>query len=120
MICDLKAISPSLHRQLTGVDNHIILENIKWLDQNFSGEFWIRIPLIPGCNGSPEELDRFSNYLKQLNPDRVELLPYHDSGKSKYFALGNEYEGENIPLPTPDQMQEIKRLFTANGVKNIV
>ena len=92
VIMDVKLADPRLHRQWTGVDNGLILQNLDWLRE--SGiPFWIRIPLIPTVNDTEENMRRTAALLKgapQL--ERVELLPYHKTAGAKYGAVGMNYD----------------------------
>ena len=64
---DLKAVTPSLHKKYCGVDNRIILHNIKFLDRQKGGfQMILRTPLIPGVNDSEEELHKMAHSAKIL------------------------------------------------------
>lgn len=84
VLMDVKHTDPKIHKKYTGIDNSLILENLKFLCQS-STDFCIRIPLIPGVNDTRENMEmtalliKDSKYLKQ-----VELLPYHQTAGAKY------------------------------------
>ena len=92
VIMDVKLADPRLHRQWTGVDNGLILQNLDWLRE--SGiPFWIRIPLIPTVNDTEENMRRTAALLKGAPwLERVELLPYHKTAGAKYGAVGMNYD----------------------------
>lgn len=92
VIMDVKLADPRLHRQWTGVDNGLILQNLDWLRE--SGiPFWIRIPLIPTVNDTEENMRRTAALLKGApRLERVELLPYHKTAGAKYGAVGMNYD----------------------------
>ena len=70
---DLKAVTPSLHKKYCGVDNRIILHNIKFLDRQKGGfQMILRTPLIPGVNDSEEELHKIGTFCQNL--DRLVYL----------------------------------------------
>ena len=91
-LCDLKCVSEELHKKVTGTSNALILQNFDWLFRQ-GKPIWVRIPLIPGINDVKEELGAMARFIRKGGEaiERVELLPYHDLGKSKYAALGCEY-----------------------------
>ncbi|PKM49344.1 MAG: glycyl-radical enzyme activating protein [Firmicutes bacterium HGW-Firmicutes-7] len=90
---DIKHIDPIKHKALTGKDNKLILSNLKWLTENFTGELSVRYPYIPGCNHDEEAIKQFMDYLKTLkNIFEVVFLPYHRLGLPKYLGLGRKYE----------------------------
>lgn len=92
---DLKCGSDARHRQVTNLGNRGIQANLLRLFAQ-SKPVWVRIPVIPGVNDSPEEVRQMAGIIRQGSGavQRVELLPYHDTGKSKYAALGWEYAFE--------------------------
>lgn len=86
---DLKEMDPERHRELTGVDNSLILSNLQML-MELGAEIIIRMPLIPGVNDSDAELEALAEFLRE-NRGRyreAEIMPYHALGNSKAQALG--------------------------------
>ena len=86
---DVKCIDPMLHKKLTGADNRLILENLKFLMDN-GADIIIRIPLIPGCNDSEEDIFQLASFLNE-NRGRyryAEIMPYHAMGVSKSKKTG--------------------------------
>lgn len=47
-----------------------------------------RIPVIPGFNDSVSSAERMAEVLAGIAVKRVDLLPFHRLGSSKYTALG--------------------------------
>jgi pyruvate formate lyase activating enzyme len=85
---DYKATDPETHRQLTGVDNALILANLDFLYQN-GASILLRCPLIPGVNDDPGHLAGIAALdRKYPNLAGIELLPYHNIGNSKYERYG--------------------------------
>lgn len=88
---DLKEMDPERHRELTGVSNERIIENLLML-MDMGARIHVRMPLVPGVNDSDEELAALADFLKE-NEGRYELcqiMPYHSMGNSKAAALGRE------------------------------
>lgn len=96
VICDIKQINPSRHRELTGVSNKLILENIKKMaGLGFAVD--IRYPVIPGFNDDPQEIDALFRFVTSLpGINQIDLLPYHRLGESKYSMLGRDYALKGI------------------------
>lgn len=111
---DVKCFSSALHKEWTGVDNDLILSNLKWLLER-GKEVWIRIPVIPSVNDKLCEMEGIKSFLESCakKPARVELLPYHAMGEHKYHALGREVQ--SFAVPAPAVMEELNALFTFNG-----
>ena len=85
---DIKAISPDLHKNLTGQDNSLILENFKRLIK-LKCDLEVRYPLVAGYNDI--ECDAIGNFLKSCGfSGKIKILRYHSFSASRYKALGME------------------------------
>ena len=82
---DIKGIDRDRHRKNTGVPNDLILENAKRL-MNTGAGIRFRMPVISGWN--EDEKAAVEAFTKGYE---LEFLPYHDTGKGKYEALGRLY-----------------------------
>lgn len=108
---DLKIVDRQKHIEFTGVDNIEILSNIRVLTE-LGKEVIIRIPVIPGYNDSVDDLRQSAEFIKKNDSIlRVDLLPYHRMGLSKYNKLGLEFRMNKITPPSNEKMEEIKKLF---------
>ena len=86
---DIKCIDPVRHKALTGADNSHIMVNLKYLMDRGS-DIIIRLPLIPDCNDSDEDIAKLSDFFNQ-NKGRyryAEIMPYHTLGTGKSEKLG--------------------------------
>lgn len=85
---DVKAIDGEVHKKCTGVDNALILENLRYLD-SVGAKIEIRIPVVPRFNDG--ELKKIYDFLAPMkNITAVKELKYHNLAGSKYDALGME------------------------------
>jgi pyruvate formate lyase activating enzyme len=85
---DLKCMNPVKHRELTGVDNTPILDNLRRLD-DAGAPFWIRCPLVPGLNDTDDDLAALRDFIATLrHAEKVEICPYHPLGLEKYAKFG--------------------------------
>ncbi len=93
---DLKCMDPLGHQHWTGVDNQIILENIRLADEVCRpGAIHIRIPVIAGVNDSRANLEASADFCGMLkNCSELEFLPYHRLGTHAYRQLMREYPME--------------------------
>lgn len=106
---DVKAYTDELHREGTGVSNRLILNNLTKLSKCFKGDIFVRIPVIPGFNGTDDEIGKIAAFVKGLGITNVELMPYHRMGEHKYDALGMDAVIYDVPLP--DDMARWKKMF---------
>ena len=85
---DLKCMDAAKHRELTGVDNAQILDNLLQLDAA-GARTWIRCPLAPGLNDSDADLAALCDFIARLHhAEKVEICPYHPLGLEKYAKFG--------------------------------
>ena len=101
---DVKHMDTVKHEALTGMGNEEILDNLRWLCENFKGDISVRYPYIPGCNDEKEAIEAFLQFASSLNVKEVVFLPYHRLGLPKYQGLGREYPmgGDMVSLKTGD------------------
>jgi pyruvate-formate lyase-activating enzyme len=96
---DVKAISSEVHQQITGKDNHKILESIAYL--NSRGKLdEVRMVVVPGYNDTREEIEGFSRLLRTLTPDVRKVLI-----KMRKHGIRQEYA--HLQPPTDEDMQRI-------------
>lgn len=111
---DLKQFDDCLHRDLTGKGNENILAMAKYLSDH-GHEMWIRHVLVPGVTDQEEDLVKMREFIESLKTvTRVEILPYHTMGVSKWKKLGIPYPLEGVPMPTD---AEVKRAEELLGIK---
>lgn len=116
LIIDIKHYDNSEHIKKTGVSLKPILENIKHAILKKKNVLF-RIPIIPGYNDSLKDAENFSRLLKLYNINKVELLPFHQFGKSKYKFLNRKYEFENTKQIYAEDLKEYKEVFLRNKIE---
>jgi pyruvate formate lyase activating enzyme len=105
ILYDLKLADSSRHRRWTGVENDLILDNLRRLSAA-GRNVVVRIPLIPGVNDNHAELRAMGGFVATLDTAYpVDLLPYQAMGSEKYARLGMKYELSAVQPPTPDQIE---------------
>ena len=89
ILFDIKCIDSVRHKELTGSDNAHILSNLQYL-MGRNTDIIIRLPLIPDCNDSEEDIQNLCVFLNE-NKGRyryAEIMPYHTLGIGKSEKLG--------------------------------
>lgn len=92
-ITDLKHMDSAVHRQYTGVPNEQILDNMERL-AGLSKPLMIRIPVIPGVNDTPENMEASADFILEKLHNRIEelqLLEFMRLGEEKYKSLDISY-----------------------------
>ena len=108
---DLKQFDSKLHVELTGKDNANILDMARYLSDN-GKEMWIRHVLVPGVTDDENDLRKMSDFIASLKTvSRVEILPYHTLGVSKWQKLGIPYPLPDAVPPTAEQVKRAEELL---------
>ncbi len=117
---DLKQMDSRRHKEITGVANERILENLKRLDET-GVPIWIRLPLIPGMNDDEANYEALGRYIAPLrHVERVEILRYHRLAESKYERMGMEYALPGLDTPPADIAEGCKAILEKHGVNHVV
>jgi pyruvate formate lyase activating enzyme len=118
---DLKNINPVLHKTYTGVDNGLILSNADFL-LNAGANLIFRIPVIPGINTTPEEVDGMLRFLEERadKMKEVHLLPYHRIADNKYQRLKMKQRLQEVKEPNEAEMQLLKKTFEKTGLEVVI
>jgi pyruvate formate lyase activating enzyme len=80
----------------------------------------VRIPIIPGVNDDPEYLEILKKFLTDNRTNsikRINLLPFHKTGASKYNKFNIPYRMKDIEPPDREKMQMLKESFEETGIK---
>jgi len=124
---DLKFINTELHQKYTGVDNQLILNNLKTLDR-LARPVVIRFPVIPEISSTEANVAEISDFLSDLkNVKAIDLLPFHHFAERKYCRLKvpdrmkeNDIQAENVIYSVgPDSdskiLNSIRERFESQG-----
>lgn len=117
---DMKCIDDNRHIRFTGVPASPILDNLKKL-YDAGSAVNVRIPVIGNVNADDEELLRMCSWMQVHNvqPCKINLLPYHNTGSVKYERLRMSYDDDLMVRPSDERMEEIKHMFETQGFHNI-
>jgi pyruvate formate lyase activating enzyme len=113
---DVKLMDSERHRAFTGVPNDLLLDNLRHLASHHP-RILARMPVVPGYNDDPENVDRTGALLADLGIGEIQILPYHATAAQKYARLGREYRVGDVPPPTTQRITEVARQLEAHGLK---
>jgi len=117
---DCKETDPERHRKWTGVDNQLILDNLRYLD-SMGKQTVLRCPIIPSINDREEHLAKIAEIANRLqNVLQIVIEPYHTLGVSKYERMGKPYtlsRLETLDRETTERCISILRERTAVPVE---
>lgn len=117
-LTDIKHMDSATHIKLTGVDNKQILDNISKIAQH--KPVVVRVPVIPTLNDDDENIINTAKFCAENSISRINLLPYHQLGLSKYNQLELEYNMPKVQSPDEKKMNHLKEIVESIGVKCVV
>jgi len=116
VLYDFKHMDSVKHKLYTGARNELVLENLAKMGE-YGVPIEVRIPIIPTVNNDKKTIVAAAMFLTTIkNIRRVELLPYHRLGESKYARLDMEYKLEGLQPPEKEHMNEIAEWMRSYGL----
>ena len=115
VLLDLKAFDDAQHRRVTGRGNEAILGFASRLAE-LGRPVWVRFVLVPGLTDVAADIDALGAFVASMkNVQRLEVLPFHQMGRSKWTQMGETYSLERTPPATPEQVAKAVARFRAAG-----
>ena len=114
---DLKHMDSGAHQKYTGQPNGPILKNAALVMEQ-GADVVFRQPLIPGVNDSVLNIEATAEFLTGLgrNARRLEIMPFHRMGYSKYKALNLPYTMEGTEVPDHGWVEAVKKAYIDLGI----
>lgn len=114
VILDLKESDCARHKDLTGFPNDNIFDMARYLSDKGIA-MWVRHVLVPSLTDSEDSLLALRSFIASLKTvQRIEVLPYHTLGISKWEKLGLTYPLMEIPTPTSEEIERAKKILGCN------
>lgn len=114
---DLKQIDTDQHRALFGIGNEGVKRNLERLVE-LGANIVIRMPLIRGHNDSYDSITGAFKYVMALAKrgngciQRIDVLPYHQFGKTKYDKLDMIYPIQHDLSYSDEELTQLSEFFT--------
>ena len=117
ILYDIKHIDETSHQTHTGTDNRRILANLERLAGSGT-PIEIRMPVVPSINDAEEDIEGAARFLAGIDGiTRIELLPYHKLGTSKYARLDMKYRLAEVEPPPAERMESIATRLRGHGLE---
>lgn len=92
---DIKDVNPKIYEQYTHHDNHLVLNNLRWLlsHEGMAERIIVRLPLIKDFN-TPDDVRRSREYLESIGVTQFDEFEYQcdhrlrDSLRTEYCLMG--------------------------------
>ena len=115
VMLDIKAFSLKDHQAVTGVDNGMVIRNLKYLAEIGQLEE-VRTVIVPGLFNTKETVDNVSKI----------IAPYLNKRSIRYkiicyrpFGVQEEYKNI-LQAPTKEELEEHASIARNNGIKDVV
>jgi pyruvate formate lyase activating enzyme len=129
VLYDIKLMDAARHKELTGKDNTLILENLfavaeyirrARLEENREVLLWIRTPLIPGETATAGNIENIADFILSRVIDvtgRWELCAFNAACVSKYIKMQKPwpYEGASAAAMRQSAADALKNAALSRG-----
>jgi len=115
VLLDIKHSAEEGHKTLTGHSARAPRAFASYLSDH-GKPMWIRHVLVPGITDGDEQLFALRRFLDTLSTvERVEVLPYHTMGVTKYRKLGIPYPLGGVQPPERERIERAKCILCGEG-----
>jgi pyruvate formate lyase activating enzyme len=116
VLLDIKSFDPETHERTTGIAVDEVLAFARRLS-TLGTPTWIRFVLVPGLTDDPANVEGLARFVATLdNVERVEVLPFHQMGQSKWERLGEPYPLADTRPPDPALVDRVTDQFRSHGL----
>jgi pyruvate formate lyase activating enzyme len=116
VLLDIKAWDPARHVRLTGMDVGPTLAFARRLAAR-RRPVWLRFVLVPGVSDDPVDIGHIAEFCAGLgNVERVDVLPFHQMGRSKWKKLNLAYTLETVEPPSNELIERTCAIFRDAGL----
>ncbi|ACU36357.1 pyruvate formate-lyase-activating protein [Actinosynnema mirum] len=116
VLLDVKSWFPGTYRRVTGGEVAPTLDFARRL-ADLGKAVWVRFVLVPGHTDAEDNVAGVADFAASLgNVERVDVLPFHKLGESKYQELGIKFPLAGTPTPTPALVARVREQFAERGL----
>ncbi|MET9363719.1 pyruvate formate-lyase-activating protein [Streptomyces sp. NPDC006632] len=116
VLLDIKSWDRDTYKKVTGRPLRPTLDFAHRL-ADLGKEVHIRFVLVPDLTDDPANIEGIASYAASLgNVSRVDVLPFHKLGESKWQAREMNFTLHTTPSPTPDAVAAARAVFTSYGL----
>jgi pyruvate formate lyase activating enzyme len=78
---------------------------------------WVRFVLVPNLTDGYDNVERVADFCADLKSlERVEILRFHQLGRSKWQKLGIDYPLNDTQPPSPELTERVRNQFRSRGI----
>lgn len=80
-------------------------------------EVWVRFVLVPGLTDATDNVARVADLAAGIpTVSRVEVLPFHQMGRTKWEELGMQYQLSGVQPPSAEEVLDAQSIFRSRGL----
>ncbi len=111
VLLDVKHTDKNKYKQITGGNIDTFNSFFAYCEEK-KKEVWLRYVLMPRFTDDKEGIEDIGKRFKDYSCiKRIEILPYHTGGVSKYKELGMEYKYKDTKPPTTKEIEQAKQIL---------
>ncbi len=116
MLVDLKHVDADRLEAQAGGRADLMLDNLRWALANHP-DVLPRTPVVPDFNDGLDDARAMAQWLHEAGAGRVQLLPFHNYGESKYALLDKPYALRGIKNLRPENLAAYRQVYLDEGVE---
>jgi len=110
-LLDIKSGDPEIYERVTHAPLKPTLDYAKRLS-DLARPMWIRFVLVPDLTDGYDNVERVADFCAGLKTiERVEILRFHQLGRSKWEKLGLDYSLKDTQPPSPELAERVREQF---------
>ena len=113
---DIKTLDKKQYAEFTGGNLMVMLDNLR-LVYGLGGNILLRSIFIPELHDNEAHEQALAKLLDEMKGVRIEYIPYHQYGKSKFEKLGRVDVGPDFRQPKPDEITDFARRVNVRRIK---
>jgi len=115
-LLDIKAGDEELYHLVTSAELAPTLRFARRLSDR-GNPMWLRYVLVPGLTDAADDVEKVARFTSTLaHVERVEVLPFHQLGASKWTDLQLPYQLADVPPASPELVHRVENQFRAHGL----
>jgi pyruvate formate lyase activating enzyme len=115
-LLDIKSGDPEVYRRVTGHPLQPTLDYARRLS-DLGRKMWIRFVLVPDLTDGYDNVERVADFTAGLqHVERVEILRFHQLGRSKWAKLELDYALKDTQPPSAELSERVREQFRRRGL----
>lgn len=112
LLLDVKALDSTEYQWLTGQKEEKFRQALNVI-KKMQQDLWLRYVVLPGINDSAQHMEKLKKLVRFLGAQvkKVEFLPYHGLGLSKWEKLGLKYSLCDLQPPSRDDIERLDQMM---------